>query len=194
MKRLAAASQQCRLFGLGVCLLWLVGCATQPHRARQYSSAFDRLEPEQQQRLLRGAVSLGDTREMVYIALGAPLQQIKVVDADAGKSLERWKFLGFLKTNPEAEAGSDSSYVLYRTTNDFIVQNPFRRNELQVLVVDFEAESVVALAEETLAENPFMYQRPGSMTLPQSLHSPAPVSPVPDDSEVLPDPPKEPLP
>jgi hypothetical protein len=53
-------------------VLALAGCNTFEHRAREKSEVFNALPPDTQQRLQRGHISVGDTQDMVYIALGYP--------------------------------------------------------------------------------------------------------------------------
>jgi hypothetical protein len=50
----------------------LAGCATFEHRAREKATVFAALTPETQARLKAGKVGLGDTADMVYLALGTP--------------------------------------------------------------------------------------------------------------------------
>lgn len=52
------------------------GCgSTREHRARQYSQVFQAMPSENQARALKGEIALGDSRELVYIALGPPQAQ-----------------------------------------------------------------------------------------------------------------------
>lgn len=48
------------------------GCNTFQARARQKSQMYESLPPSTQQRLERGQLSVGDSQDMVYIALGYP--------------------------------------------------------------------------------------------------------------------------
>lgn len=53
-------------------LFALAGCNTFQSRAREKSATYESLDPNTQQRLQRGHISVGDTQDMVYIALGQP--------------------------------------------------------------------------------------------------------------------------
>ena len=53
-------------------VLALAGCQSAGIRAQQHAALFDQLEPAVQARLLAGEVAVGDTPEMVEIALGHP--------------------------------------------------------------------------------------------------------------------------
>ncbi len=57
---------------LAVTAMVLAGCNTFHARAREKSQVFDSLPPDTQQRLQRGYISIGDSQDMVYIALGYP--------------------------------------------------------------------------------------------------------------------------
>lgn len=52
--------------------LLLAGCDTFQSRAREKADVYQSLPPATQQRLQRGRISVGDTQDMVYIALGDP--------------------------------------------------------------------------------------------------------------------------
>ncbi|HWA85147.1 MAG TPA: hypothetical protein VG710_02900 [Opitutus sp.] len=52
--------------------LGLAGCDTFEHRAQQKAGTFAALTPAQRDKLKQGVIELGDTPDMVYIALGTP--------------------------------------------------------------------------------------------------------------------------
>lgn len=60
------------LIVLGFAGAWLAGCNTVERRAQERSYVFNTLDPQTQQRLQAGEIRIGDTFDMVYIALGAP--------------------------------------------------------------------------------------------------------------------------
>lgn len=53
-------------------LLALSGCDTFNSRAKEKSATYDALSPKTQLRLEKGRIHVGDTPDMVYIALGTP--------------------------------------------------------------------------------------------------------------------------
>lgn len=62
---------------LALCLLILVGvalqgCNTPESRIARHTELFSSLPPSDQQRLRQGRIAVGDSPDMVYIALGAP--------------------------------------------------------------------------------------------------------------------------
>lgn len=60
----------------------LAGCNTFERRAEEKSATFDALPTSTQQRLERGRINVGDTQDMVYIALGNPDETRQLADAD----------------------------------------------------------------------------------------------------------------
>ena len=68
--------------------LALAGCSTVDSRIKEQSAVFQGLAPDAQQRIRQGQVAVGDTPDMVYMALGsADERQTK---RDAQTSEETW--------------------------------------------------------------------------------------------------------
>ncbi len=63
--------------------LVLAGCNTVSSRIRQKEAVFASLPATEQARLRKGEVAIGDTPDMVYIALGAPDRHVERTTADA---------------------------------------------------------------------------------------------------------------
>ena len=57
---------------LALAALALAGCNSFAYRAREKSQVFNSLPPDTRQRLHEGHISVGDSQDMVYIALGYP--------------------------------------------------------------------------------------------------------------------------
>jgi major membrane immunogen (membrane-anchored lipoprotein) len=56
-----------------ICLaLIMTGCSTVDSRIKEKSAAFETLDPQTQARLKQSVVRVGDSTDMVYIALGQP--------------------------------------------------------------------------------------------------------------------------
>jgi hypothetical protein len=67
------------------------GCNTFNSRAKQMSGVYDNLPASEQKRLERGSINVGDTPEMVYIALGTPDEKRDVTNADGTQNLWIYK-------------------------------------------------------------------------------------------------------
>lgn len=68
-------------------LLTLSGCNTFASRARQEAQVYNALPPATQQRLHRGQISIGDSQDMVYIALGYPDEVRQVATAQGVQTI-----------------------------------------------------------------------------------------------------------
>src|SRR5829696_6084681 len=79
------------MFVAGITLSLLAGCNTFNSRARQMSEVYDQLPSTEQQRLQRGAINVGDTPEMVYIALGNPDERRDLLNADGTQNVWVYK-------------------------------------------------------------------------------------------------------
>ena len=85
--------------GAALALALLVsGCATDGRTARiqEKSAAYATLTPEQKQVVESGAIEVGYTADMVYMALGTP-QQVKAKNEPEGK-VEMWTYVGYSPT------------------------------------------------------------------------------------------------
>jgi hypothetical protein len=77
-----------RLLLLAGLILALTGCQTVDSRIAEKSSAFAALDPAAQAKLKQGVVSIGDTPDLAYIALGAPDE--KRIRQTASGTTEIW--------------------------------------------------------------------------------------------------------
>jgi hypothetical protein len=71
--------------------LGFTGCNSFNSRARQMSATYESLPPDAQQRLQRGAINVGDTPDMVYIALGNPDERRDIQNADGTQTVWVYK-------------------------------------------------------------------------------------------------------
>ncbi len=70
-----------------VATMVLGGCDTFESRAREKSAVYQSLPPATQDRLQRGRISIGDSQDMVYIALGYPDEVRDVTTAQGAQSI-----------------------------------------------------------------------------------------------------------
>lgn len=73
---------------IGLVLVLLVGCSTINSRIQENAAYFDSLPIEAQERVRKGIVEIGDTAEMVYMAMGAPAE--KRSSRSASRDRETW--------------------------------------------------------------------------------------------------------
>ena len=64
----------------------LTGCSTISSRIDQRSEVFAALPADDQARLRRGEVAVGDSSDMVYIALGEPTRRRETITTDSART------------------------------------------------------------------------------------------------------------
>lgn len=121
----------------------LGGCNTFDRRARQMSEVYDRLPASEQQRLQRGSISIGDTPEMVYIALGQPDERRDVLTADGSRNLWIYKsywqeyegtaWLGYRRIILPARTGR--GYVIY---HEPVTRDVYRSHADEIIRITFQ--------------------------------------------------------
>jgi hypothetical protein len=140
------------VIGAGVALTFLAGCNTFNARARQMSAVYDQLPASEQYRLQRGAINVGDSPEMVYIALGNPDERRDVMNADGTRNVWIYKsywqqyegtaWLGYRRIIVPARNGR--GYVVF---HEPVTQDVYRTNIDEVIRVTF-ANGVVQQVEQ----------------------------------------------
>ena len=140
------------LVGAGVALSLFAGCNTFTSRARQMSGVYDQLPASEQQRLQRGMINVGDSPEMVYIALGNPDERRDVVNADGASNVWIYKsywqqyegtaWLGYRRVIVPSRTGR--GYVVF---HEPVTQDVYRTHVDEVIRVTF-ANGVVQQVEQ----------------------------------------------
>ena len=138
---------------VAVAAAFLAGCNTFNSRARQMSAVYDQLPASEQQRLQRGAINVGDTPEMVYIALGNPDERRDVMNADGTQTMWVYKtywqqyegtaWLGYRRVIVPARNGR--GYVVF---HEPVTQDVYRTHVDDVIRVSF-ANGTVKQVEQT---------------------------------------------
>ena len=88
----------------------LTGCSTISSRIDQRSEVFAALPADDQARLRRGEVAVGDSSDMVYIALGEPTRRRETITPDSART--EWIYRVYeenfeiWRDNPEAASGA----------------------------------------------------------------------------------------
>ncbi len=130
----------------------LAGCNTFNSRARQMSGVYDSLPASEQQRLQRGTINVGDTPEMVYIALGNPDERRETLTADGAQNTWIYKtywqqyegtaWLGYRRIIVPSRTGR--GYVIY---HEPVTQDIYRTHADETIRVVF-ANGVVSQVEQ----------------------------------------------
>jgi hypothetical protein len=142
-------------FTLGVAaaaISLFAGCNTFNSRARQMSGVYDSLPASEQQRLQKGAINVGDTPEMVYIALGNPDERRELLTADGAQNTWVYKsywqqyegtaWLGYRRIIVPSRTGR--GYVIF---HEPVTQDVYRTLVDEVIRVSF-ANGVVSQVEQ----------------------------------------------
>jgi hypothetical protein len=116
------------------------------------SGVYNSLPPTEQQRLQRGVISVGDSPEMVYIALGNPDERRDVMNADGTyttwvyksyqQQYEGTAWLGYRRVIVPARDGR--GYVVF---HEPVTQDVYRTHVNDVIRVSF-ANGVVSQVEQ----------------------------------------------
>jgi hypothetical protein len=70
-----------------LCAAGLAGCSTFSSRAREKAEVYNTLAPQTQQRLEKGNISIGDTQDMVFIALDKPDAKRDITTVDGPETV-----------------------------------------------------------------------------------------------------------
>jgi hypothetical protein len=75
------------LLSLATLSLVLAGCDTFDKRSQERASTFETLGPEEREKLRRGVIEIGNTPDMVYIALGRPDETKETATAEGRETV-----------------------------------------------------------------------------------------------------------
>ena len=127
------------------------GCNNFNSRARQMSGVYDQLPATEQERLQRGAINVGDTPEMVYIALGNPDEKRDITTADGTRQTwiyktywqqyEGTQWLGYRRVIVPAGRG-------YAIFHEPVAQDIYRTHADEVIRVTFGNGSVEQVEQQ----------------------------------------------
>ena len=130
----------------------LSGCDTFSSRAQEKSEVYNSLPAHTQQRLERGKINVGDTQDMVYIALGNPEEKRDVTNASGSQTTWVYKtyweqyegtaWVGWHRVIVPAANGR--GYLIY---HEPVTQDLYRTRVDEVIRVTF-ANNVVTAVEQ----------------------------------------------
>lgn len=107
-------------------LVSLTGCSTFDSRARERAGAFNQLDAITQERLRQREIRVGDSFDMVYIALGAPDEKRETVSRDGAETT--WIYNRFWQEYRGEYTIGFRRHVFYnpKTKSYFVVHEPVR--------------------------------------------------------------------
>jgi hypothetical protein len=135
-------------FLLSVLVTFAAGCSTFESRVREKSQAFESLDQEDRTRLAKGKIAVGDTEDMVYIALGHPDDKRERTTVEGSEQVWIYKchwqeyqgtaWTGWRRTVVPSANGRN--YFIYHEPVSFEV---YRNNVDEVIRVAFVQQKVV---------------------------------------------------
>ena len=128
-------------------LFSLSACSTVDKRIERHQGVFDRLPADDQARVREGKVQLGDSAEVVYMAIGSPDRKYKRVTAEGEVNV--WSYVRYeYRSRPHLVDGRfryrDRNGRL-RTGYESVWVDVEERNEYEVLRLEFKDGAVTAL-------------------------------------------------
>ncbi len=105
-------------------LLGTTGCSTFEKRAQEKADTYASLDTATQDKLKRGEIEVGNTPDMVYIALGAPDRKLSTRSADQDD--ETWIYNSFSRSyQGPAFLGYERSLIYNpRTKRHYVIYEP----------------------------------------------------------------------
>ena len=144
-------SKTLSFIGLLTAVISVAGCSSFNSRARQMSATYESLPAEAQERLQRGAINVGDTPDMVYIALGNPDERRDIQTADGTQNVWVYKtyhdhyqgtaWMGYRRVFVPTRRG----YAIY---HEPVTQDIYRTHAEDRIRVSFN-NGVVSTVEQT---------------------------------------------
>ncbi|HKB58220.1 MAG TPA: hypothetical protein VKC51_11585 [Lacunisphaera sp.] len=134
--------------------LLLGACNSFESRAKEKSSTFDQLSPRTQERLERGTIHVGDTQDMVYIALGHPDEKRDRSDSDGTQTI--WIYKSYWQQYEGTQwvgwrrvivprSGLQGGYVVY---HEPVTAELYSSHEDEVIRVTFRGDHVVSVDQQ----------------------------------------------
>ena len=134
-------------------LLWAAvvgaaaGCSTPASRIREKADLFATFPPEVQGRLRHGTVEVGDTKDMVYIALGHPDRHYTRTTVSG--TAEVWAYVDYYTTTERQQVTGDfpvrDPNGGFRTVHDTVWVDVQQQHEYESLRVEFAGDTVAAI-------------------------------------------------
>lgn len=114
------------LFVLTATAALFTSCSTFSSRAEEKSTVFNSLDEETQTRLKQGNIHVGDTPDMVYIALGVPDNKMQRVTSDGRQLI--WIYKTYYQDYQGSQLVGYRRYFVPVAPNRYVVHfEPVRR-------------------------------------------------------------------
>lgn len=135
---------------IAIVLLGVTACSTFESRAREKSDVFESLPSHEQKRLERGVIRVGDTEDMVYIALGRPDEKRAVDTADGRRDV--WSYRSYWQEYASTEwigwhrsiVPGPRGFVIF---HEPVTANIYRTHDEERIRVTFQNGRVVSVEQ-----------------------------------------------
>ncbi len=139
------------LFCACLCVL-LAGCESFEHRAKKNPALFASLSPEQREKLSHGVVSIGDTPDMVYLALGTADEKFDTTTTAGTETV--WVFYSYhqeyegnFQTGFHRHLLYDPVHKVYRVYFEPLYTDVYSEQAEENIRVTFRAGKVVSIEQ-----------------------------------------------
>lgn len=137
---------------IGLTLVLLAGCSTINSRIEKNAAVFDAFPAETQARIRKGIVEVGDTPDMVYIAMGAPSE--KRSRRSATRDRETWIYSVYYQDWVGRTFVGYRRVVVYdeKTKRSYVYHEPvyediYRNRKEDRIRIEFEDGAVTSIEQ-----------------------------------------------
>jgi hypothetical protein len=132
-----------------LCAAGLTGCSTFTSRANQKAAVYNALPPQTQQRLEKGKISIGDTTDMVYIAMDQPEAKRNITTASGPETVwvyktywETYANTGWIGWHRFYQPGMGGRYSIY---DQQVPLDLYRTHVADVIRITFKDGKVISV-------------------------------------------------
>jgi len=137
------------------CAAGLAGCSTFASRAQEKAAVYNTLAPQTQQRLEKGNITIGDTEDMVFIALDKPEAKRQITTADGAESVwiyktywEEYADAGWVGWHRFYQPGFGGRFAFY---HERVPLDLYRTHVAVMIRVTFKNGKVIAVDQAAAA-------------------------------------------
>ena len=131
------------------CAAGLAGCSTFASRAHEKASVYNSLAPQTQERLEKGHITIGDTEDMVFIALDKPEAKREIITADGAETVwiyktywEEYADTGWVGWHRFYERGFGGRFAIY---HERVPLELYRTHVADVMRITFKYGKVISV-------------------------------------------------
>lgn len=114
------------LIVIALAVLTVTGCSTFEKRAEEKAAVYNQLDPATKDKLRKGVIEVGNTPDMVFIALGEPDSKTEQITADHREEI--WTYSSYFSEYSGSQHLGYRRFVDYnpRTKTYYVYYEPVR--------------------------------------------------------------------